>query len=159
MFWMLPLAGAALGALADEDKPLRGAAIGGGLGAGGAALGGGLLGGATAGSTASGLTAAPGIAGGTATSGLGAGGTLGEFSAGLSAYPVAPASEGLMSQASPYIKGANNVLGAASMAQRLAEGEPQQAAPSAGLGNSQQRAMLSQAGLTANQRRLRGILG
>jgi len=162
MFWVLPLAGAALGALADNKKPLRGAAIGAGVGATGGLLGGAAAGGAAAGGAAggAGISAAPGLAGGAATGGMGAGGTLGEFAAGLSAHPIAPAAAqtpGLLSQASPYIKDANNVLGAASSAKNLGA-QQQQQAPSAGLG-SRQPVILGQNGLTANQRRQRGLLG
>ena len=74
-------------------------------------------------------------------------GTLGAASA---------ASGGLLAQGMPYLKGAGNVLGAASAAKNLTT-DPQMQAPSAGLGGGQP-VRLGQA-LTANQRRLRGLLG
>lgn len=76
MLWMLPLALAAAGALADKEKPLRGAAIGAGIGlTGGAAAG--ALGAGAAGAGAAGTAAGAGAAGaGTAGAGIGAGSGL-----------------------------------------------------------------------------------
>lgn len=72
MFWLLPLAGAALGAMTSK-KPLQGALIGAGLGATGGAAAGGLLGAGAAGAGAAGTAGAAGGAGGL----LGAGGAAG----------------------------------------------------------------------------------
>lgn len=78
MLWMIPLALAAAGALADKKNPVRGAAIGAGLGlTGGAAAG--LLGGAAAGGAAAGAGAA--AAGTSAATGAGAAGLLGDATA------------------------------------------------------------------------------
>lgn len=117
---------------------------------GGAAMG--AMGGG-GGAASSGITASPGFVGGTtATNGAGL----------MSSAPVAgsaASSGGLMAQGNQYLQGANNAMRSASMAQQLAGGGQQQQAPSAGLGNAPQRALLSESGMTANQRRLRGLLG
>ncbi len=79
MFWMIPLALAAGGALVDKKNPLRGAAIGAGLGFTGGAAAGGLLGagaaGAGAGAGAAGAAGTAGAAGGATGGLLGAAGT------------------------------------------------------------------------------------
>lgn len=75
MFWMIPLAMGAAGALADKKNPLRGAAIGAGLGMTGGAAAGGLLGAGAAGAGAAGTAGAAGAAGGASGGLLGAAGT------------------------------------------------------------------------------------
>lgn len=75
MLWMIPLAMAAMGAMADKKNPVRGAAIGAGIGLTGGAAAGGLLGAGAAGAGAAGAGAAGASAAGAA--GLGAAGGAG----------------------------------------------------------------------------------
>lgn len=83
MFWILPLLGAAAGALSDKEDPVRGALTGAGIGmTGGAAAGalgagaagaGAAAGAGTAAGTTGGLLAAEGAAGAASAAGAGAG--------------------------------------------------------------------------------------
>ncbi len=87
MFWLLPLAGAAIGAMTSK-KPLQGALLGAGLGATGGAAAGGLLGAGAAGAGAAGTAGAAGSAGGgllgaAGTGAAGAGTTAATQTAGL----------------------------------------------------------------------------
>lgn len=95
MFWLLPLAGAAIGA-ATSKKPLQGALIGAGLGATGGAAAGGLLGagaaGAGAAGTGGGLLGAAGT--GAAGAGAGAGTAAATQTAGLLGVPGAASGAG-----------------------------------------------------------------
>lgn len=66
MFWMLPLAGAVIGGLANKRNPLQGAIMGAGIGATGGALAPAMMGGAAAAGGAAGSAAAGGTAAGSA---------------------------------------------------------------------------------------------
>lgn len=82
MFWMIPLALAAAGAIADKKNPIRGAAIGAGIGLTGGAAAGGLLGAGAAGAAGAGAAGAAGAgAASTAATGAGAAGLLGDATA------------------------------------------------------------------------------
>lgn len=140
------------------DDWLKLALLGSAAATGGAALGGaGLLGGASMGGTGLAAGAAPGLASMGGGTGLLAGAAAPGLAAPAGALTGTPATGGLLSQAMPYVQGAGNVLGAASAAKNLAA-EPSIQAPSAGLGGGQP-IQLAANGLTANQRRLRGLLG
>lgn len=127
-----------------------GAAMGALGGAGGAGAGGGSMGG-------QGLMAGGGQTGLTAGGSTGLAAPSGAMTPTFGASGASGTSGGLMSQGNQYLQGANNVMGAASQARNLAGGQQMQA-PSAGLGGGQA-VQLSQNGLTANQRRQRGLLG
>jgi len=72
MFWMIPLAMAAAGAMIDKEKPLRGAALGAAAGmTGGAALG--AMGAGAAGAGAAGASGAGGLLGAEAAGAAGSG--------------------------------------------------------------------------------------
>lgn len=135
------------------DDWLKLALLGGAAATGGA----GLLGGAAMGGTGLSAGAAPGLASMGGGTGLLAGAAGPGLSAPAGALAGAPSTGGLLSQAMPYVQGAGNVLGAASAAKNLAMDPPIQA-PSAGLGRGQP-VQLAPSGMTANQRRLRGLLG
>jgi len=137
------------------------AGLWGGAGAMGALSGAG----GAAGAAGSGLQAGGGLGLNPSTAaaapGMGGQGILAQPSTFMANAPTSSAaagSGGLMSQASPYLQGANNVLRSAGMAQQLANGQQQPQAPAVDLGGGQ-RVMLGQNGLTANQRRQRGLLG
>lgn len=97
MFWMLPLAGAALGALASKDDPLKGAMMGAALGATGGALapagllGAGAASAGAAGTAAAGATAATAGAAtaGAAAAGAGAAGAAATAGTAAAANPLA----------------------------------------------------------------------
>lgn len=111
MLWMLPVAGAALGAMSNRKNPLKGAAVGGLLGAGGAYAAPALMGtgagaagsyGAGAFGTAAGYggagaaTTMPAAAGSTA-GGAGLLGTVGQYAkTGLTAMQAAQTAKGLL---------------------------------------------------------------
>lgn len=146
---MLPLlipiiAGAAIGALSNKDKPLKGAMIGGAMGAGGGLLGGAALaGGAAAGGAGAGAGAAgAGAAGAGAGSGVGFGlgqllatGTAG--SATMAGGSAAAPSAGLLgtfgqqagqfaTNAKPFMDAASTGISAAGL---LGGGQGQQQSP------------------------------
>lgn len=110
MIWMLPLLGAAAGALMDKKKPLRGAMLGGlaGMTGGAAAGAGGLLGGAASAGAA-----------GAGAAGAGAGGLLG----GAGASGAAGAGAGNAMSVGGFLKTAQNiaepVFGAVQAAQSM----------------------------------------
>lgn len=130
MLWFLPLALAAAGALADKDKPLRGAALGAAAGlTGGATLGaGGLLGAGTAGAAGTGAATQAGLlaaqeAGLGATS-LGWGGATtgmqGAMNAALGSGAGA-STGGLLSQGMGALDAANKVAKPAGQAMQVAQ--------------------------------------
>lgn len=131
MFWLLPLAGAAIGAMANKKKPLQGALMGAGIGATG-----GLLAPAAAGGAAAAGAGAAG-AGGAAASAAPAmvnGAFLGEgVASGIPAWQAAASggsgAGGLLGTMSQYAKPAGQAL---QMAQQsgMMGGEDQQAQPS-----------------------------
>lgn len=107
MLWMLPLAGAAAGALLNKKDPLKGALMGGALGAGGMAAAPALgIGAASAAGGAAGGAAAAGSAGAASAGTAGTAGAAGTQGGLLS---------GFMQYADPAMKG----IGAASQAQGL----------------------------------------
>lgn len=145
MFWMLPLAGAAIGAMTNKKNPLKGAALGGLLGAGGAyalpamgAMGGGASTlGSTAGATGSGLTLGGSGATGSGLSLGGSGATGAGFAASTAPQAAAP---GLLDTAMAYGKTAlgglkeygpagAQAVDAAYKANSMAQGQPNQFAP------------------------------
>lgn len=133
MFWMLPLAGAALGALASKKDPLEGALMGAALGATGGALApAGLLGGA-AGAGAAGAAAAEGAAGAGLLGG-GSGAFLGEgVASGIPAWDLAAGSGvdamGKLKAVGEIAKPAMYGMQAASTAKSLMAGPQQAPAP------------------------------
>ena len=125
MFWMLPLAGAALGAMASKKDPLKGALMGAALGATGGAAGGLLGAGAAAGSAGTAATTAGAVAGDAfLPAALGASGS--GASAGIAGLaPSGYTAGGLLGAAGKYAKPAMEGMQAASMAQGLMADEPQ----------------------------------
>lgn len=160
MLWMLPLVGAAAGALLKRKDPLQGALMGGALGAtggllapaaGAAAAGGGLAAGGAAaeGAAAAGgagltmpsIAPAAGLAQGPGfTAGIGEGLKLGA-GASLGAPPAAG-----MAQAGEYARTGLMGLQAASLAKGLTASQPMQAA-----GNPQRQGPDMSALMQANQ--------
>jgi hypothetical protein len=129
---------------------------------GGAAAGAMGAGGSAAGSGASmgggqGLLAGGGSTGLTAGGGTGLAAPSGAMTPTFGASSASGSSGGLLSQSSPYLQSANNVMSAAAKAKSLAGGQQQQA-PAVSMGGGQA-TQLGQNGLTANQRRQRGLLG
>ena len=123
MLWMIPLAGAAAGALLNKKDPLKGALIGGALGAGGMAAAPMLGLGAAGAAGASGAASAAGAAG--ASGAAGAAGASG--AAGAAQAAAAPAAEaGLFSQLAQYTKPAAEGLQAVGMAQQMMGGGQEQ---------------------------------
>lgn len=170
MFWMLPLALAAAGALADKKNPIRGAALGAGVG-----MTGGLLAGPAAAGAAGG--AAAGAAGTAATPGLlDVGATLGGTQGDLAAMNLSSGSTGLLGgikTAAGYAKPAMQAMNAASQAQGLlGNREPPMQAPgyqppmtygpqalsALAQQNTQEQMALEQAAQMRRQRRV-GLLG
>lgn len=119
MLWMLPLAGAAAGALINKKKPLKGALIGAGLGAGGGMLAPALLGGA-------------GAAGAAAGGGSSAAGLLGA-AAPAAAAPAPAGASGMLGGLAAYAKPLSSGLTMANQAQGLMQQEPGQPAQPAQL--------------------------
>lgn len=158
----LGIGGAVLGGLMGKKDPLKGALTGAALGgtagllapaAGTAAAGGGLVGAANVGGSMGGAQGL--LAGGNAL-GAGLGGSI-PGAATAAATEAAPT--GLLAQITPYAKGAQNVIGAASAANSLAGGnQPMPVAPAGQVGGTPG-TQLGQNGLTSNQRRQRGLLG
>ncbi len=121
MIWMLPLAGAALGAMASKKDPLKGALMGAALGATGGAVAPGLLGAGAGSATTAGALAGDAFM----PAALGAGGSevaLGAAIPGMS--PAGYTATGLLGQAGEYAKPAMQGLQAASQVQGLLGGEP-----------------------------------
>lgn len=119
MLWMLPIAGAAIGAMLNKDKPLKGAAVGGLLGAGGAyalpAMG--AMGGAA------------GASGAAAAAPAATAGASGASAAGAGQAGAAAGQGGLLSTFSQYAGPASQALNIAGQTKAMTQGQPMQAAP------------------------------
>lgn len=128
MIWMIPLIGAAAGALLDKKQPLRGAALGAAAGfTGGAALG--AMGAAGAGSAAAGssslMSGAGGLLGSGGAAGGGFGGMLGSAAPGAAAAaPNAAASSGLLGSMGSMVKPVGTAMQTAQMFQSKDEPPP-----------------------------------
>lgn len=146
---MLPLlipiiAGAAIGAMKNKDNPLKGAAIGGAMGAGGGLLGGAAMaGGAAAGGAGAGTGSGVGfglgqsLASGTAGSATMAGGSAAAPSAGLLSTVGEQAGQ-FADTAKPFVNAASMGVQAAGL---LGGGQQQQAPQMAPLSNTGQQTL------------------
>lgn len=122
--FLIPLLGAAGGAILNKKDPLKGALMGGGLAAGGGALlGAGGLGGAPAAGLSAGQDAALAAQGFAGPESMAGPGMFDKF-------------KGLLDTSSEYTKPLGNALGAANQAQGLLS-QPQQPAPMVQPGNGQ----------------------